>query len=71
VPAFAHALEHLGGYTPDVVNDFLTVITNGKVTTDMVGPHPDLMDEIPYVGPPNAAKMAGEAGSGSLASSRS
>jgi hypothetical protein len=103
VPAFAHALEHLGGYTPeqaetaartllpdvlpfnpmrpatypgngrtltdDVVNNFLTVITNGKVTSDNVGPHPDLIDEFPYVGPPNNATTAGEAGDGMLASS--
>ena len=93
VPAFAHALEHLGGYTPeeaettartllpdvlpfnptrpatypgngrtltdDVVNNFLTVITNGKVTSDKTGPHTDLMEEFPYVGPPNTAKTAG------------
>jgi hypothetical protein len=92
VPAFAHALEHLGGYTPeqavttartllpdvlpfnparpatypingrtltdDVEANFLTVITNGKVTWDRVGPHTDLMDEFPYVGPPNTAKTA-------------
>ncbi len=104
VPAFAHALEHLGGYTPaeaettartllpdvlpfnparpatypingrtvtdDVVNNFLIVITNGKVTTDRVGPHTDLMEEFPYLGPPNTPKTAGQARSGSLASSR-
>jgi hypothetical protein len=105
VPAFAHALEHLGGYTPaeaettartllpdvlpfnptrpatypmngrtltdDVVNHFLTVITNGRVTTDSVGPHTDLMDEFPFLGPPNKARRADQAVSGSLASARS
>jgi hypothetical protein len=92
VPAFAHALEHLGGYTPeqavttartllpdvlpfnptrpatypvngrtltdDVEANFLTVITNGKVTSDRVPPHTDLLDDFPYVGPPNTAKTA-------------
>jgi hypothetical protein len=29
--------------------------TNDKVTGDKVGPHSDLMDEFPYLGPPHAA----------------
>jgi Domain of unknown function (DUF4331) len=98
VPMFAHALEHLGGYTPeeaqttartllpdvlpfnptrpaaypgngrtvtdDAVNVFLTVITNGKVTSDKTGPHTDLLDEFPFLGPPNSATTGGGAGSG-------
>jgi hypothetical protein len=85
--AFAHELEHTGGYTPqdaigvarkllpdilscdpsapvrfphngrtltdDVVDVFLSTFTNGKVTGDKVGPHGDLLDEFPYLGPPH------------------
>jgi hypothetical protein len=87
VGAFAHALEHFGGFTPvearrvagtllpdllyydptrpasypdngrtpsdDAPDAFLTVITNGKVTGDGIGPHDDLLAEFPYLGPPH------------------
>jgi hypothetical protein len=87
IAAFAHALEHTGGYTPeqsrrvagtmlpellsfdptrpaafphngrsltdDVVDAFLAILTNGKVTEDKVGPHHDLLAEFPYLGPPH------------------
>jgi hypothetical protein len=39
--------------TDDVVDVFLSMYTNGKVTGDKVGPHGDLLDEFPYVGPPH------------------
>lgn len=39
--------------TDDVVDVFLSMYTNGKVTGDKVGPHRDLMDEFPYLGPPH------------------
>ena len=39
--------------TDDVVDPFLSILTNGKVTTDKVGPHNDLLDEFPYVGRPH------------------
>jgi Domain of unknown function (DUF4331) len=89
VPVFAHALEHVGGYTPeearrvagtllpdmlsydptrpacfpvngrtptdDAGDEFLAVLTNGKVTGDDVGAHGDLLAEFPYVGPPHDA----------------
>jgi hypothetical protein len=32
---------------------FLTAITNGRVTGDGPGPHGDLLDEFPYLGPPH------------------
>jgi hypothetical protein len=32
---------------------FLGILTNGKVTGDKVGPHDDLLDEFPYLGPPH------------------
>jgi hypothetical protein len=84
VAAFAHSLEHIGGYsaeearrvagtllpdivrfdptraasypnngralTDDVLDYFLTIITNGKVTTDRVGAHSDLLADFPYLG---------------------
>ena len=39
--------------TDDVVDVFLRILTNGKVTGDKVGPHRDLLDEFPYLGPPH------------------
>jgi hypothetical protein len=42
----------------DVVNFFLPLLTNGKVTNDKVGPHKDLLTEFPYVGPPHKARAA-------------
>jgi hypothetical protein len=41
--------------TDDVVDVFLSMLTNGKVTGDKVGPHGDLLDEFPYLGPPHKA----------------
>jgi hypothetical protein len=42
----------------DVVDFFLPILTNGKVTTDKVGPHQDLLATFPYVGPPHQARSA-------------
>jgi hypothetical protein len=42
----------------DVVDFFLPLLTNGKVTNDKVGPHKDLLAEFPYVGPPHKARAA-------------
>jgi len=39
--------------TDDVVDVFLSIYTNGKVTKDKVGPHRDLLDEFPYLGSPH------------------
>jgi hypothetical protein len=44
--------------TDDVVDFFLGILTNGKVTQDKVGPHKDLLAEFPYVGPPHKARAA-------------
>ena len=88
IGAFAHELQHAGGYTPedakgvarkllpdilsydpqrpvrfphngrtltdDVADLFLSMLTNGKVTGDNVGPHGDLLGEFPYLGPPHS-----------------
>ena len=39
--------------TDDVVDVFLSMYTNGKVTGDKVGLHRDLLDKFPYLGPPH------------------
>jgi hypothetical protein len=39
--------------TDDVVDVFLSMLTNGKVTGDKVGPHRDLLAEFPYLGTPH------------------
>jgi hypothetical protein len=42
--------------TDDVVDFFLPLLTNGKVTQDKVGPHKDLLGQFPYVGAPHKAR---------------
>ena len=42
----------------DVSDIFISLITNGKVTGDKVGPHTDVLDVFPYVGPPHQARSA-------------
>ncbi len=42
--------------TDDVVDFFLPLLTNGKVTRDNVRPHTDLLTEFPYVGAPHKAR---------------
>jgi len=37
----------------DVVDPFFSLLTNGRVTGDKVGPHSDLPDEFPYLAPPH------------------
>jgi hypothetical protein len=37
--------------TDDVLDQFLSIFTNGKVTSDGLGPHQDLLTEFPYLGP--------------------
>jgi hypothetical protein len=44
--------------TDDVVDFFLPLLSNGKVTDDKVGPHKDLLTVFPYVGPPHRARSA-------------
>jgi len=40
----------------DVVDFFLPLLSNGKVTQDKVGPHKDLLAEFPYVASPHKAR---------------
>jgi hypothetical protein len=42
--------------TDDVSDAFISVVTNGKVTGDKVGPHGDLLAEFPYLGPPHESR---------------
>jgi hypothetical protein len=51
--AAAHP-ENGRALTDDVIDQFLTLFTNGKVTGDRVGPHTDLLATFPYLGPPHA-----------------
>src|SRR5204862_7097284 len=42
----------------DVMDVFISLITNGKITEDKVGPHSDLLAGFPYVGPPHADRSS-------------
>jgi hypothetical protein len=42
--------------TDDAIDVFLSILTNGKVTRDNVGPHTDLLASFPYVGAPHKAR---------------
>ncbi|HLK64334.1 MAG TPA: DUF4331 family protein [Bryobacteraceae bacterium] len=42
--------------TDDVIDVFLPLLTNGKVTRDNVGPHDDLLAVFPYLGPPHVLR---------------
>jgi hypothetical protein len=44
--------------TDDVVDFFLPLLTNGKVTRDNVGSRKDLLASFPYVAPPHQARSA-------------
>lgn len=39
--------------TDDIIDIQLAVLTNGRVTTDKVGPHQDLLATSPYLGSPH------------------
>ncbi len=45
----------------DIIDHQLALITNGRVTSDKVGPHQDLLDEFPYLGLPHPAQQTIEA----------
>ena len=44
--------------TDDVMDGFISILTNGKLTRDNVGPHKDLLAEFPYVGAPHQVRSA-------------
>jgi len=37
----------------DVIDISLTLVTNGKITSDFVGPHTDYLSQFPYLGQPH------------------
>jgi hypothetical protein len=42
--------------TDDVMDGFIAILTNGRVTTDGLGAHGDLLDTFPYLGPPHSVR---------------
>ena len=42
----------------DVMDHFISILTNGKVKGDNVGPHRDLLAAFPYLGTPHKARSA-------------
>ena len=42
--------------TDDVMDLFVSILTNGKITRDNVGPHKDLLVNFPYLGQPHKAR---------------
>ncbi|WP_235884067.1 DUF4331 family protein [Saccharopolyspora elongata] len=45
--------------TDDVTSMRLAMVSGGKITTDHIGPHDDLLSEFPYLGAPHGAPVAG------------
>ena len=43
----------------DVMDHFISLLTNGKLTRDDVGPHNDLLADFPYLGPPHKTTWGG------------
>ena len=53
-PARPASYPHNGrALSDDVMDIFISLITNGRLTRDNVGPHHDLLTQFPYVGPPH------------------
>lgn len=44
--------------TDDIIDHQLAILTNGRVTSDGVGPHRDLLDVFPYLGSPHPIQLA-------------
>ena len=44
--------------TDDVIDIELGLVSNGKVTTDMVGPHTDYLSSFPYLGNPHGTPLS-------------
>jgi hypothetical protein len=42
----------------DVMDGFISLITNGKLTRDNVGPHNDLLTDFPYLGAPHKVRSS-------------
>jgi FixJ family two-component response regulator len=44
--------------TDDAIDVFLAILTNGRITSDNVGPHKDLLSEFPFLGAPHEDRSA-------------
>jgi len=42
--------------TDDTADLLASLLTRGRVTSDLAGPHTDLLEEFPYLGPPHAGE---------------
>ncbi len=49
----AHFPENGRALLDDVMDGFISILTNGNVTTDGVSAHADLLDAFPFLGPPH------------------
>ena len=53
-PSRPAAYPHNGrALSDDVMDGFISILTNGKLTGDNVGPHTDLLTSFPYLGTPH------------------
>lgn len=56
-PARPALFPHNGrALADDVMDGFIAILSNGKVTRDNVGPHDDLLPAFPFLGPPHKAR---------------
>jgi predicted enzyme related to lactoylglutathione lyase len=46
--------------TDDVMDAFISMVTNGRVNRDNVGPHRDIMAAFPFLGPPHQTRPAAQ-----------
>jgi hypothetical protein len=46
--------------TDDVMDGFISILSNGKLSGDNVGPHKDLLASFPYLGAPHKAARSAE-----------
>jgi hypothetical protein len=54
-PSLPAVFPHNGRALSDDATDvFLGILTNGRITSDHVGPHKDLLFEFPFLGPPQS-----------------
>ena len=44
--------------TDDTADLIVALLTRGRITSDLAGPHTDLLDDFPYLGPPHPPEMA-------------
>jgi hypothetical protein len=44
--------------TDDTADLLVALLTMGRITSDLAGPHTDLLDEFPYLGPPHPPELA-------------